>query len=104
MKQSIFIAKAGCTEGEMLDDAGRSLSMDGISVGEGIFQTRDNTVDIVFAHLSNIFEQERHCLETSVADVQVWCAVLVQDCWYAGEGTTGFLRRCESQTFSVQTE
>ena len=92
MQERVFVAETGGTESQVLDDTGRRLSMNGVSVCQGVLETCDDTVDVVLAHLPNVLEEEGHGLQASVADVQVWCTVLVQNGGNAGERTARFLR------------
>jgi hypothetical protein len=51
MHQRVFVPEARSTKREMLDNGSRGLTMDWISIGKGIFETRDNGVNVVFALL-----------------------------------------------------
>lgn len=89
VKVSVLIAESSSSEREMLDDSSRRLTMNLVSVGEGVLEAGDDRVDIVLAHLADVLEQEGHGLQATVADVQLGCAVLVEDGGNAGEGSTG---------------
>jgi len=72
----------------MLDDTSGRLTVHGISVGESVFQARHHTVDIVLAHFADVLEQERKRFEASVANIEVRCAIFVEDCRNARKRTT----------------
>lgn len=62
--------------------------MNVISVRQGVFEESDDGVDIVFAHLADVFEYESEGFETTVTDVQLGCSVFVKNGRDASEGTT----------------
>jgi hypothetical protein len=84
---SILVSESSGTEGQVLDDGSRRLTMNLVAVGEGVFEAGDDRVDVVLAHLADVLEQERHGLQATVADVELGRAVLVEDGGDAGEGT-----------------
>lgn len=92
MEERVFVSETSRTESEMLDDTSACLPVHGISVRKCVFQAGHHTMDVVFAHFANVLEEERHSLQTSVSDVQVGRAVLVEDCRDTGERSTRFLR------------
>lgn len=92
MQQSIFVPETSSAEREMLDDTCRRLTMHSVSVRQCVLEAGHDTVNVVLAHLSDVFEQERHGLQASVPYIQIGCAVLVKDGRYACEGSAGFLR------------
>lgn len=61
-----------------------------ISIGESVFETGDDRVDVIFTHLPDVLEQERHGFETTVSYVEFRCSVFVEDGRDAGERSTGF--------------
>lgn len=77
MRQGILITQTGNTNGEMLDDSTCRLSMDVITICQGVFKETDDRVDVVLRHFTDVFEYESECLETTVSDVEFGCTVLV---------------------------
>jgi len=80
--------QTGSAEREVLDDRRGRLAVDLVAVREGVLETGEDAVDVVLAHLANVLEQERQCLEAAVAHVELGRAVLVEDGRDAGEGST----------------
>lgn len=89
MQESILVSESSCPEREMLDDRTCCLSVDEVTVGEGVLEASDDRVDVVLAHLADVLEEERHGLEATVADVELRRAILVEDGGNAGERSTG---------------
>ena len=87
MQVSVFDAETGRAEREVLDDRSGRLSVHLVAVGQSVLEAGQDRVDIVLAHLADVLEQERHGLQATVADVELWRAVLVQDGGDAGERT-----------------
>lgn len=83
----ILVPKSSGPEREMLDDRSGRLAMNEVSVGEGVLEAGDDGVDVVLAHLANVLEEERHGLETTVANVELGRAILVENSGDAGEGS-----------------
>lgn len=88
MREGIFVAHTSHTNGQVLDDRTCRLSMNVITVGQGVFKETDHRVNVVFGHFSNVFENESEGFETTVSDVELGCTVLVQDSRDTGEGST----------------
>lgn len=59
----------------MLDNGAGSLTMDEIPIRESVFKHRHNRVAIVRRLWSDVFEDERQCLQTSGSDVEFGRAI-----------------------------
>ena len=64
-------------KGNVLDDARRCLTVDLITVDEGVFEQGCHGVDVVFGHLADILKEKGERLEDTVLNVEFWNAVLV---------------------------
>jgi len=90
VKIGVFSSETSGTECEMFDDRSGGLTMYLVSIGESIFETGDDGVNVVFTHLTDVLEQERHRFETTVSDIEFGCSVFIQDGGNAGERSTCF--------------
>jgi hypothetical protein len=74
----------------MLDDRSARLAMYVVSVRQGVFEQRDDRVDIVFRQFTDVFEYKGERFQTAIADVELGRAVFVEDGGDTGERSTGF--------------
>lgn len=59
-----------------------------ISIGQSVFQTGDDRVNVVFTHLTDVLEQERHRFETTVSYIEFRSSVLVKNGGNTSERST----------------
>mmetsp|Transcript_74277 Transcript_74277/g.86204 ORF Transcript_74277/g.86204 Transcript_74277/m.86204 type:complete len:270 (-) Transcript_74277:22-831(-) len=62
-----------------------SLTMHKISVGERIFQQWGNGVDIIFAHLADIFKHKAQRFQHTVLDIKFRNSILIHKSWEHSE-------------------
>lgn len=55
-------------------------------VHECVLQQRCDSVDVVFAHLSNVLKQEGQGFQHTVLDVKLWDSILIHKCRQHCEG------------------
>jgi hypothetical protein len=89
VKQGIFAAETDDAESQVLYHTHGSLSVNGVSVHQAVFEQGDDSIDVIFAHLSYVLKHERKRLEHTILDVHVRGSVLVHKSGQNGEGTAG---------------
>ena len=57
-------------------------------VHQCVLQEGCDGVDVVFAHLSNVFKHEGEGFEHAILDIQLWHTVLIHQGWQHGERRT----------------
>ncbi len=86
MLHALLVTQSKRAESQMMNNACRRLSMHVVSVGERVVQAANDRVDVVFAHLADVFKHPAQRLETAVAHVELRCPILVEDGRDGGEG------------------
>ena len=86
MQHCVLAIETRDTEREMLHNDTRCLSVDKVTVCESIFEHGHDGVDVVRRLRSNILEDERKCLQTARADIQLSSPVFIEDSGDTGEG------------------
>lgn len=61
-----------------------------IAVDEGVFEEGGDSVDVVFCHFANVFEEKGEGFEHTILDVEFWNAVFVHQGGEDGEWSAGF--------------
>lgn len=60
MDESVLTTETLNSQGYVLDGCCSSLSVDQISISEGVLKQRSNCVDVIFGHFSDVLEHEGH--------------------------------------------
>ncbi len=56
--QGLFVTETRYADRQVLDDGGSGLTVDVVSVGQGVFQKTDHGVNVVFGHFADVFKNE----------------------------------------------
>jgi hypothetical protein len=98
MNERIFTPEALNSQGEVLDGCCGSLPMDEIPISQGILQERCDGVDIVFGHLSDIFEHKGEAFQHTVLYIQLLDSVFVHQGRNCCEWTAAFRDYCNGHS------
>lgn len=67
--QGIFTTEALNPQGQVFDGSCGCLSMNQISISEGILQQRSNSINVIFGHLPYVLKHECQALEHTVLNI-----------------------------------
>ena len=84
--ERVLTRQASHTERQVGHCGHCGLSVDQVSVHEGILQQRCHSIHVVLTHLADVLEHEGEGLEDAVLDVQLGHAILVHEAREDGEG------------------
>ena len=89
MNESVFASEAEDSQSHVFDGGAGGLPMDEITVHQRVFEQRDDGVDVILAHFSDVFEEEGERFENAVLDVQLGNSIFVHESREDGERRTG---------------
>eukprot|EP00053_Salpingoeca_punica_P017422 m.167819 g.167819 ORF g.167819 m.167819 type:complete len:1096 (+) comp17202_c1_seq2:150-3437(+) len=86
VREGVLASKAKDAEGHVLDGGAGRLAVHQVAVHQGVLQQWGDGVDVVLAHLADVFEHEGERLEHAVLHVELRHAVLVHERRQNSEG------------------
>merc|ERR1719347_81957 len=89
MNKSVLAAEAKDSERHVFDGGTGSLSVNQVSVHQGILEERCDRIDVVLPHLTDVLEEEGERLEDAVLNVELWHPVLIHETGEHRERRTG---------------
>jgi len=90
MAKSVLATQTEHAQSHVLDSSTGCLTMDQVSIGQSVLKQGSHRVDVVFAHFTDVFEQERKRFEDTILHVEFWNSVLVHESRKHRERSAGF--------------